>query len=40
MRLLTDKGFCPLIAQNKRNIKNELLIRKMSKDEKIINRNR
>ena len=37
---LTDLGFYPLIAQNKRNIKNELLIRKMSKDEKIINLNR
>ena len=37
---LTDKGFCPLIAPDKRNIKNELLIRKMSKDEKIINLNR
>ena len=37
---LNERGFIPLIAQNKRNIKNENLINKMNDDDKEIYKNR
>jgi len=40
INIIVNKGFKPLIAQNKRNIKNSDLISKMNKDEKLIYKNR
>lgn len=39
-KLLTDKGYIPIICQNRRNIKNKKLIRKLNSKQKSIYRNR